>query len=175
MKHTRIAGLLLLFLAILACAQQSPGRAVLVSLADPIYPPLARQANISGDVIVEITVRPGGQSDAALVNGHPMLKQAAIDSAMHSTFECPGCTESAKYWLVYSFQQTEEGDCCTALSVPARVKREPRTIDQLGRPKTHVTVAAVHGCLCDPTTVVSEVRVRAAKCFYLWHCSKKLP
>ena len=66
---------------------------VLVKLAPPVYPPLARQARIMGDVKVLLTIRLDGTVESAeLFSGHPMLKQAALDSAKKSQFECRGCT-----------------------------------------------------------------------------------
>jgi outer membrane biosynthesis protein TonB len=51
---------------------------VLTKLSPPIYPPLARQARITGDVKIQLTIRQDGSVDsAALFSGHPMLAQAA--------------------------------------------------------------------------------------------------
>jgi len=67
------------------------GNAILVNLLQPVYPPLARQANIHGEVGVALTVHPDGTTEVALESGHAMLKQAALDSAKQSRFECRGC------------------------------------------------------------------------------------
>jgi TonB family protein len=69
-------------------ADITKGDAILVSLSKLVYPPLARQANIYGEVKVAVTVRPDGTSEAVVESGHPMLKQAALDSATQSHFEC---------------------------------------------------------------------------------------
>jgi outer membrane biosynthesis protein TonB len=67
-RMVRIA-LLLAVVAGCVFAQQTPqttappmsnGTAVLVSLFKPVYPLLARQANIYGEVSVALTVRPDG-------------------------------------------------------------------------------------------------------------------
>ena len=76
------------------------GNAILVNLSQPIYPPLARQANIHGEVDVTVTVHPNGTFEASFQTGHPMLKQAALDSARQSRFECRACHDSVSYLLV---------------------------------------------------------------------------
>ena len=147
--------------------------AVLISFSKPAYPLLARQANIWGDVVVAVTVRPDGSSEAVAVSGHPMLKQAALDSATQSHFECRGCSTPLTYSLVYTFKQTEEGNCCDALSVPAKVEQERQSTDQQGRAQTLVTISAEHGCLCDPSFVITKRKARSWRCLYLWQCSTK--
>ena len=87
----------------------------MVNLFKPVYPPLARQANIWGDVKVAVTVRPDGTAEAEVESGHPMLKQAALDSARQSHFECRMCSASLSYTLVYEFKQIKGSDCCSAI------------------------------------------------------------
>jgi TonB family protein len=86
---------------------------VLVKLAPPIYPPLARQARIMGDVKIQLTVRQDGSVETAeLFSGHPMLKQAALDSAKKSQFECRGCNDrGTSYSLTYTFGFQNDGGC----------------------------------------------------------------
>lgn len=48
----------------------------------PAYPPLARQARISGSVSVEVMITPDGRVEAArAINGHPLLVTAAVEAA----------------------------------------------------------------------------------------------
>ena len=83
--------------------------AVLTKLFPPIYPPLARQARISGDVKVVVLVRPDGTvASAEVLSGHPMLKPAAVDNAQKSEFECKGCSGETKYLLTYTFGLIED-------------------------------------------------------------------
>jgi TonB family protein len=74
-------------------SSETPEQHVLLSkLSPPIYPPLARQARISGDVDLELRIRQDGSIESAqAVSGHPMLKEAALDSAKKSEFECRSC------------------------------------------------------------------------------------
>ncbi len=75
-----------------ACAQGSGDVASLkVSVAegeqhvakkiDPVYPPLAKSAHIEGTVVLSALVSPAGVVEKVeVINGHPMLVQAAIDA-----------------------------------------------------------------------------------------------
>src|SRR5579863_1317312 len=84
-------------------AQQ--GKVVVSKLSLPVYPPLAQQAHISGNVELTIRVRPDGSVESArLVSGHPMLARAALDSAKQSHFECHGCGDAITYSFTYKFQ-----------------------------------------------------------------------
>ena len=76
-----------------------------LNLYPPVYPPLARQARISGDVILKIDVRPNRSvASAAVISGHAMLKQAALDSALKSTFLRQEGTEgTVSYLITYTF------------------------------------------------------------------------
>ncbi len=48
---------------------------------DPIYPPLAKQARIQGEVILRVEISKSGDvENMQLVSGHPMLAPAAIDA-----------------------------------------------------------------------------------------------
>jgi outer membrane biosynthesis protein TonB len=104
------------------------GNAILVNLSQPVYPSLARQANIDGEVAVAVTIHPDRKTEVALESGHPMLAQAALDSAKQSQFECRGCDSAVSCRLVYAFRLTHGSDCCSAFSVPAQVTREPHAI-----------------------------------------------
>lgn len=49
---------------------------------EPVYPPLAKAAQISGSVVVEVTVdEEGGVISARAISGHPLLKDAAVAAA----------------------------------------------------------------------------------------------
>jgi len=56
---------------------------VLNNVYPPVYPPLARMARIMGDVKIQVRIRRDGSVDSAKVlSGHPMLKEAALLSAL---------------------------------------------------------------------------------------------
>jgi TonB family protein len=51
----------------------------LVSSTPPIYPALARQGRISGDVLLEIAVAPDGKTRVRhVISGHPLLVDSAV-------------------------------------------------------------------------------------------------
>jgi TonB family protein len=53
-----------------------------ISRVEPTYPPLAKAAQVSGAVVVEVTVDEQGDVVAArAISGHPLLKDAAIAAA----------------------------------------------------------------------------------------------
>jgi len=79
----------------IAGSKDSLPHVVLNKLTPPIYPPLARQARIAGDVTLTLSIQPDGSIESlATINGHPMLVQAALDSAKQSQFECRNCGTS---------------------------------------------------------------------------------
>jgi TonB family protein len=142
-------------------------RVVLSKLLPPVYPPLARQARIWGDVNLTLRIRQDGSVEsAALVSGHAMLKQAALDSAQKSEFECHGCSETlTSYSLVYTFKFTEK-KCCTETE-----ENEPQPRVDVTQSQNHVTILTDTACICDPSADVR--RVRSAKCLYLWRCASR--
>jgi TonB family protein len=138
----------------------------LVKLADTAYPLLAKQARIAGTVDVQVRVRPDGTVESAIVmSGHPMLRQAAVDSARQSQYACQGCgrEEVSAYELQYTFKLVDP-DLTKGCSTRSE-QVYPVEFDAAHR---QVTVSAVALLFCDPT--VSLLKVRAAKCLYLWHC-----
>jgi TonB family protein len=145
-----------------------PGKdkVVLAELFPPVYPPLARQTRISGDVQLELKIRPDGSVDSLeVVSGHPLLAPAALNSAKQSHFRCTDCREGLfSYRLVYTIPFAETEDCCNAA--------------QAGFPKVsqsanHITVVERPLCTCDPAGTITKVR--SIKCLYLWHCSVRYP
>ena len=53
----------------------------------PIYPPVAKAAKAEGRVVVEVVVNESGQVESAnAVEGHPLLRQAAVDAARQWEF-----------------------------------------------------------------------------------------
>jgi len=54
---------------------------------EPAYPPLAKAAEVSGAVVVEVTVgEDGNVISARAISGHPLLKDAAVAAARQWTF-----------------------------------------------------------------------------------------
>jgi protein TonB len=56
-------------------------QADLVQRVNPVYPPLARQARVQGVVVLEAVIsRQGAIESLRVVEGHPLLTQAAVDA-----------------------------------------------------------------------------------------------
>jgi TonB family protein len=139
---------------------------VLVKLSPPVYPPLARQARINGDVVVKVSVRRDGSIESVeLFKGHPMLAPSALESARHSTFGCLGCEAATSYLLTYTFGVSAE---CPHFG-PNCEYEEPRA-PEVVQLSGHITLTVEPSCTCDPAATIVRVRVRAAKCLYLWAC-----
>jgi TonB family protein len=127
-----------------AAPERPQSEVVLNNVYLPVYPPLARMARIMGDVKLQIRIRKDGSVDSAeVLSGHPMLKEAALQSALKSTFECEnwlsgvfsvGCREPiASFTLTYTFGVRDD---------------------------------------LDDLDCGSAIRSREAMCLYLWRCGK---
>jgi len=137
-------------------------------LAQPVYPRLARMAHITGAVNIEVRVaRNGTVQSATVISGHPMLRDAALDSARQSQFECGRCSaEGSSYSLTYEFRLVAPDltkDC-------TKWTEEERNAQSLEFDSAHgrVAVSAMELWTCDPA--VQLHKVRSVKCLYLWRC-----
>ena len=53
----------------------------LILRVQPLYPPLAKQARIQGQVVLRAVIsRAGAMENLQVLSGHPMLVQSAIDA-----------------------------------------------------------------------------------------------
>lgn len=97
----------------------SQGGIVLTKLSPPVYPPLARTARIIGDVQIQLSIRRDGSIESTnVVSGHPLLKQAALDSAQKPTFDCHNCrADGNTYALTYSFRLRDDKDPCGKVEI----------------------------------------------------------
>ena len=83
---------------------------VLTRLSPPIYPLLARQARINGEVELALGLRPDATvGSVSLVSGHPMLAAVAIESAKQSLFECSGCAAAMARRIVNRSRRKRRG------------------------------------------------------------------
>jgi len=56
-------------------------------LPKPAYPPIARAAHVSGNVVVQVTVDENGNVISATpISGHPLLKASAVAAARQAKF-----------------------------------------------------------------------------------------
>lgn len=151
--------------------------AVLIKLSPPIYPPLARQARIMGDVRIQVLIRKDGSVESVeVVSGHPMLKSVALESAQQSQFECKECEGPTLVDVTYSFDlNTAKADpdpCCCSHTAPKEQPAEAKS-SQLGN---HIVVTVDPGlfCICPDACTArwaeEHSHYRALKCLYLWKC-----
>ena len=152
----------------LAAAQANLGQVRLVTLANPVYPPLARQARITGIVVVKVTVDQNRITQAVILSGHPILQEAALTSAQQSLFDCSRCDESIAYLLRYVFKESGGSDCCDGLAVAPTVQQGPQSTDTEGQEQTEITITAEPTCICDPAATITKER--SIKCLFLWKC-----
>jgi TonB family protein len=103
------------------------GAVAVLKLAPPVYPPLARQAQITGNVRLELKIRPDGSVAAVVaLSGQGMFKQTAMESAQESQFSCEGCTDLTTYPMTYTFDFLKDTGC-QQTTVPSRV-RSPKCV-----------------------------------------------
>jgi hypothetical protein len=141
---------------------------ILAKLSRPVYPPLARRTWVTGDVKLLLRIlRDGSVESAVIVGGHPLLQQAALESAQQSLFECRGCTEAVTpYSLVYTFQLFGPDCHATKNGSSINVPQDEKTRPQASQSQNHVTVVD-EGGFCEG---VFAHKVRSARCLYLWRC-----
>ena len=164
-----LCGLVQRTLAQGSSADETKPEVVLTELSPPVYPPLARAARITGDVELQLLIRKDGVVDTAqVVSGHPLLRQAAVDSAQKSQFECRGCQGITTYFLTYTFVIGDEchnaPDCSAVGERPPEIRHWPN----------HVAVTVDPWCTCDPAGEITRIRWRSARCLYLWRCGSRV-
>jgi periplasmic protein TonB len=59
-----------------------------VSPVSPVYPAIARQANVQGNVVVRVTIdKAGNVSDARAISGPALLREAAVDALRRQKYQ----------------------------------------------------------------------------------------
>lgn len=96
-----------------SCKLQPPiiSRGVLngkaLKLVVPEYPSLARAANVYGKVVVQVLIDENGYIQSVkAISGHPLLRAAAVQAALQSTFEpftLSGCPAKVSGIITYNF------------------------------------------------------------------------
>jgi hypothetical protein len=77
-------------------------------------------------VKIKVLIRKDGSVESAeVLTGHPMLKQAALESAQKSTFDCQACKEAVTPYTVtytFGFRDDLEGFSCGYSARPRAAK-----------------------------------------------------
>jgi len=123
----------------------------------PLYPPIARAANISGTVELKVVANNQGHTLANAVGGHPILQKAALQMIEQWRFHCADCAQSQEF------------------EVPVTVVfRLSDDLDSEYRYTYHfpqwVEVATGHFSTSDFDVKIGYKR--SARCLWLWHCNR---
>ena len=174
---TLLAAIILLPVSIArVSAQETNDRATqgavsVAKLVPPVYPPVAKQTRTTGDVQLSLVVRADGTIESAsAMSGHPLLKQAALDSAEHSQFVCENCDKEPRpFQMTYSFQLGPTV-YCTESSAPTKADEQKESYPRVVQAENHVTLYDRPVGTCDLAFKIVEKKVRSIKCMYLWKC-----
>jgi TonB family protein len=111
------------------------GKARYDGKVQPSYPPIAKAANASGPVQVQILVSETGEVlDAYAISGHPLFQDAAVQAARRWVFKSPevsGRPIKARGILTFNFELTDEVPS-TAQSARSATKPTTKT-ESLGK------------------------------------------
>ncbi len=159
--------------AVAQASEQTPKpKVTITALSAPKYPAIAIQARITGAVTVDVSVNSGGTVESvAVLSGHPILKPAALESARATRFACDHCSAVTHLVFTYEFRLGET-IYCTSIGMDGNAVYEPHK-PELTQSGDVVTIIERPVATCDP--VGSVIKVRSAKCLFLWHCSKGYP
>jgi TonB family protein len=131
--------------------QEIRPQVVLSKLFPPIYPPLARWARTSGDVHLKVSIHPDGSiNTVTVIDGPPMLLQAALDSARQSHFDCERCggSDLVERTFTYSFeipeQKPADSSCCLEEQAPPDKAATARVCQS----DDHITITVPPTCIC---------------------------
>jgi hypothetical protein len=152
-------------------APAEPGP-VIAELSTPYYPPIARAAHVSGDVVVAITFQiDGSVATATVVSGPMMLRQVALESALKSRFSCLMCESyPVSMQLTYKFELGETIYCSEAPD-PESGRKPERPYPQVTHTANVVSIYTRPFGTCDPEAVITKTRSRSIRCLYLWKCA----
>ncbi len=148
-----------------------PSEQVILSKLAPIsYPENAQKAHIVGTVEISLRIRQDGTVESAVAtSGHTMFREAALESAQNSQFQCKNCKSAiTPCSLTYQFNIVDGNP--QACENQFDVSPPPTQIDIA---TGVIKVFAWELWTCDPS--IETYKVRAAKCLYLWKCAIRYP
>jgi TonB family protein len=123
-----------------------------IKRVQPPYPPIAKAARASGPVQVQITISETGEViEASVINGHPLLRDAALQAARQWLFkptELSGVPVKVQGILTFNFTLDDEEPSQAPVSRSAA--RSTTKTEQLGK-------QTVEGVECEGTRVVTTL------------------
>jgi hypothetical protein len=127
---------------------------------------------VSGRVNLALSIKRDGTVETTnVIDGPAMLRQAAIDSARQSQFECATCFQAFEQLLI-TYEVKLEGAVDCSENVPESHALTPAiaSYPQIVQEEHTVTIIDQTRVLCDPAATISRVQIRSARCLYLWRC-----
>ncbi len=148
-RVSTIAILVVLFLAVAAGQSASapgsgsprPADLKVIHMDDPIYPPLARQARISGDVRIRVTTDGLAVTGTSVIEGHAMLKTAAEENLRSWKF---APHEATSFVVTFRYKFSGEEKC--EFLPPVVTLHLPQEVDIVQAPEW----------TCDPVSVITR-------------------
>lgn len=153
----------------------SAGEVVIAMLSSPVYPPIARQLHITGDVEVTIDVtRDGVIQSSRVTSGPPLLYDASLESAIHTKYWCENCGQSgASLRLVYSFRLVPDPeDPCNPKPTGGQSKKPESHFSEVNVRGTHIELIE-QAPKCNIDNIEIRTSARSIKCLYLWRCTRR--
>ncbi len=93
---------------------ETEARKNLIAHPEPVYPPIARAAQVQGDVLIAAVIDPNGKvTSEKILSGPPMLQQAALDAVRQWTFkpfELNGAATAVTTTFKIAFQIYKPGE-----------------------------------------------------------------
>ena len=113
----------------------------------PIYPPIAIQAHIQGDVVISVSVNERGQVVAARKeSGHPIFEEPALIAVKQWKFICIDCTALTKFThrltIRFEITVTDEANCGLRSKRSKLQSSELLVVQEVGPPC--ITTLAAH-------------------------------
>jgi len=140
-------------------AQSATGveKVVIGKLFQPVYPPVAKQARVTGNVELILEIRKDGSIESAsVVSGHPLLQQAALYSARRSQFECKNCGEGVHtLQMLYSFQLGPTSYCTEGPPI-AKSDEQQESYPRVTQFQNHITLVDQPVGTCDPAVAIEK-------------------
>jgi TonB family protein len=117
----------------------------------PIYPPIAKAAHVSGEVMLLLTIeRDGSVNKARVIRGPEMLRKASIDFARGWKANVFGGSRSCPVVVRYALGTSR----CTMGVSDTPPNEKTRRVDT-----QHVLAAGVAPSLCDPRALLARKKI----------------
>jgi TonB family protein len=90
----------------------------------PVYPQIARQARITGEVKLALEVAADGSvRDVKVISGHPILVPASKDAIKNWRFHCDDCAYGSvfRHEITFAFKIDDEKQRVSAYHFPDKV------------------------------------------------------